>query len=1175
MRDRLSRAESMLRSAVARGGEADLGRDIDPRAVESAGAWDEPRTVRARIIEELLRDTGGVPGAAVRLTGARVTGGLRLRYGRLERPLRLDMCWIEDILMLAELTAAGVELIRCRVPDLRTESVDVQNAVAVRECLVGSVSMVDTHVHRTAAFEDSRFQGPSTLFHARNLSVGGDLQFTRSRLFAMSGQAIDAERLRVDGGLGLVGARARGPVVLTGATVAGRVDLTDAVLRNRHGVALDGRRLVAGGVLAHGLRCSGTVDLGHATVAGSVAFDGAVLANPGGDALVASDIEADRLEAEDGTRILGRMLIPRGVIRDTLALRGVEISNPGGYALVGIGAAVGSLVVDRARLVGRVMLDDMEATSARFVGTRVTNPDDSWAISLQSATVRRDLNLERLSAKGGLNIKGIRVGAAVFLGGANLDGGYRALAASRAVIGERLVLGRRFRCRGDIDLAHADLGKSLAMDGARVQGQLRLFQARIRSDVLLRGAYIEASGMGIDAIGLRVDGRLTARGMVCDGAVRLTAAVADSVVLTGAQIYNPDGNALIAPRIEVRGDFVVGNDPYSSDLGGFWADGGVVMRDGKVGGDLVLDGAVLRKPDHRVLDGTGIQVGGKVSFEQAEIQGTVSFDQAHVRRRFVLAGSTLAGHGVGSTDGPVVFSAIQVTSDEFLVDGGTFRGALRLTGSTFAAGVSLRHAEFVTPGRAAVLLPDITCGVFRLTNLDVDGAVIVARSRVGGDLIVDGGRYRHPGRFALDVAGVQVGGSLTVREAELAGGLALRRAEVGFSVLLLALRAETGVRNDGRVPVEEAVAAAGLKVEGNLEFRDIELTGQLSLAEAVLAGRLLVRGRTSLANPGRTAVFAPNLRVSGAVELGSRRTTGNGPLTIVGDVRLDRANIGELSCEQVAVSQGLSANGRPGATEQVRPLITLHEAVVARRVLMNDLSIEATPAERGGRSVIDLSEMQAGTIELPAGEIAVDLRDSEVRTLVMDPSDTSMVMLSGLTFDDPGDADVETALAWLRRDPTGYQHQVYEQLANHYRRSGDDAAAARAVLLARLRHRRDLLGTSSMGQLLMKAWGYLQDVTVGFGYRPGLAAFWFLGLLAFGTAYFWNQEISPVEVNVHPTFNPFGYTLDLLIPILSLGQDNAWDPRGLDLVVAYGLIFCGAVLATTVIAAVTRVLNRR
>lgn len=1172
MRDRPSRAESALRSAVARGGEADLGRDIDPRAVESPDAWDASRTVRAKVVDELLRDaTPSAHNDAVRLTGVRITGGLRFRYGRLARPLRLDMCWIDDVVQLAELTAAGIELIRCRVPDLRTESVDVENAISVRECHLGSVTMVDTRVHRSASFEDSRFKGISTLFHARNLSVGGDLVLDRARLFADSGMALHSERLRVDGGLGLVGVRARGPIVLSGAVVVGNVDVTDAVLRNRNGVALDARRLTAGGLQGHGLRCSGAVDLGHATIAGRVTFDAAVLANPGGDALLAGDIEADRIEAENGTRILGQVVIPRGQIRDTLALRGVEISNPGGYALIGIGTTVGSLVADRARLVGRVVFDEAQATSVRLVGAQVTNPDDSWALSLQSASIRRDLNLERLTTKGAVNIKGIRVGAGIFLDGAVLDGKHRALAASRAVVGERFVFGRRFRCRGDIDLAHADVGKSLALDGSTVQGVLRLFQARIRSDVLLRGAYIEAHGIGIDGIGLRVDGRFTARGLICDGAVRLTAAVADSVVLTGAQLYNPDANALIASRIQVRGDFVVGDDPYSSDLGSFWADGRVVLRDGNVGGDLVFDGAVLRRSTHRVLDATGIEVGGKVSLERVEIHGMVSFDQAHVRRRIVLGEATLAGLGVGSADGPVVFSAAQATIDEFLVDRGVFRGALRLTGSSFAAGVSMRHATLEAHDSGALLATDVSAGVFRLTGLDVDGAIALARSHIGGDLLVDGGRYRHAGHIAIDAAHVSVSGALIVREADLTGTLVLRRAEVGLAVHLAALDARVGVIPEGQAAIDHVVAAAGLRVEGNVECRRLTMKGQMSFAGATLAGGLLFRDGGSLTNPGRQALHAPDLRVSGAVEFGTQYADDTAQLTVVGDIRLDRAHLGEIWWEHVSIREGVAEPAPSGPVEEVKPVISLREAEVERRVLMDGLTVGASP---GHQAVIDLSEMQAGTVELPPGETAVDLRDSSIRTLVLDPNDTTTVMLSGLTFDDPGDADVDTALAWLRRDLTGYQHQVYEQLAAHFRRSGDDTAA-RTVLLARQRHRRALLGRSSLGQILMKGWGYLQDATVGYGYRPGLAAVWFVGLLVCGTAYFWGRELDPVEANVHPTFNPFGYALDLLIPLLSLGQDAAWDPRGPDLWVAYGLVFAGAVLATTVVAAVTRVLNRR
>jgi hypothetical protein len=405
----------------------------------------------------------------------------------------------------------------------------------------------------------------------------------------------------------------------------------------------------------------------------------------------------------------------------------------------------------------------------------------------------------------------------------------------------------------------------------------------------------------------------------------------------------------------------------------------------------------------------------------------------------------------------------------------------------------------------------------------------------------------------------------------VAGGLVLRRAEVGFLVQLTSLTAEIGSTPDGHSHPDQVISAAGLRVEGNVECRQLVTLGQISFAEATLAGRLLFHGGGRLVHPGRIALYAANLRTTGSVEFGEPHADTTDQLTIVGEVRLDQAHIGEIWWKSVLVTDGGSTQRAAGSVEEIRPLITLHEAVVARRVLMNDVEIEATP---GQTVMVDLSEMQAGTVELPPGDSAVDLRDATVRTLVLDPADTTTVMLSGLTFDDLGGADVDAALAWLRRDLTGYQHQVYEQLAAHYHRSGDDAAA-RTVQLARLRHRRDLMGASSFGQLLMNAWGYLQDITVGYGYRPGLAAVWFVGLLAFGTAYFWGQTIDPVEQNVHPTFNSFGYTLDLLIPLLSLGQDSAWDPTGPDLWVSYSLVFAGTILVTTVGAAVTRVLNRR
>jgi len=50
--------------------------------------------------------------------------------------------------------------------------------------------------------------------------------------------------------------------------------------------------------------------------------------------------------------------------------------------------------------------------------------------------------------------------------------------------------------------------------------------------------------------------------------------------------------------------------------------------------------------------------------------------------------------------------------------------------------------------------------------------------------------------------------------------------------------------------------------------------------------------------------------------------------------------------------------------------------------------------------------------------------------------------------------------------------------------------------------------------------------------------------------------------------------LDLLLPVISLGQEGAWSPRGAGELVAYALIVAGWILATAAAAGVTRVLTR-
>lgn len=66
----------------------------------------------------------------------------------------------------------------------------------------------------------------------------------------------------------------------------------------------------------------------------------------------------------------------------------------------------------------------------------------------------------------------------------------------------------------------------------------------------------------------------------------------------------------------------------------------------------------------------------------------------------------------------------------------------------------------------------------------------------------------------------------------------------------------------------------------------------------------------------------------------------------------------------------------------------------------------------------------------------------------------------------------------------------------------------------------------------------------------------------------------PLHPNEVPDFNPLAYTLDLLLPIINLGQKNAWNPVRAGQVIAYALIFAGWLLATAVLAGISRVPTR-
>jgi hypothetical protein len=94
-------------------------------------------------------------------------------------------------------------------------------------------------------------------------------------------------------------------------------------------------------------------------------------------------------------------------------------------------------------------------------------------------------------------------------------------------------------------------------------------------------------------------------------------------------------------------------------------------------------------------------------------------------------------------------------------------------------------------------------------------------------------------------------------------------------------------------------------------------------------------------------------------------------------------------------------------------------------------------------------------------------------------------------------------------------------------------------------------------------------------YRPLRAALSLALLLAIGSIVFEASPPAPLKPAEAPHFNPVIYTLDLLLPIVDLHQESAFNPAGADQWFSYLLVAAGWILATTIATGVARIISRR
>ncbi|MBV2356968.1 oxidoreductase [Streptomyces sp. J2-1] len=415
-----------------------------------------------------------------------------------------------------------------------------------------------------------------------------------------------------------------------------------------------------------------------------------------------------------------------------------------------------------------------------------------------------------------------------------------------------------------------------------------------------------------------------------------------------------------------------------------------------------------------------------------------------------------------------------------------------------------------------------------------DEQVLLPEARFGTLRLVDCSIPR------LEAARVHTEGDLHLPRCRFRAGVRLTDAHIGTDLLLSQAVAHRD--RSGR-----SVAGDGMTVGQDLQAELLESHGELSLRGAQVGGSLSLRG-ARLVNPyGRLALNAPQLTVNRTLYLtpagvGGAPPTGVTPargtrirgFECVGGVRLDDGRFGDsvdLDRARFDLSDDQELSLRRIQTPELR---FLGERLERGRVVLS-----------GGRvaNLVDRAGSWPGPGRLQMGGFGYD----------------SLVPR--------GPFPLVRRLDWVAAATAEYHPEPYERLAAVLRTAGEDEDA-REVLLAKQRRRRETLPPAG------KLWGYVQDWTVAYGYRPGRAAVWMAVLWAAGTLAFTHADHPPIGPDRHGTWNPALFTLDLLLPVVDLGQVGQWQLRGGWQWLAAAMIVLGWTLATTVATGATRLLRR-
>jgi len=533
-----------------------------------------------------------------------------------------------------------------------------------------------------------------------------------------------------------------------------------------------------------------------------------------------------------------------------------------------------------------------------------------------------------------------------------------------------------------------------------------------------------------------------------------------------------------------------------------------------------------------LLDLNFVKAKGALSFGHCCFEQVVSARQACFQV-LVLTGSSLPGLDAAQSSVAGIVHLVGLRS----------RGPISFAGAEIGGQLACGSAE-LNGGEARALdaqASKIRGGVF-LPLLKSHGEVSFVGATIRGQFLGDGAELNGDGALALNAQSAKINGGIFLRRLKSHGNISLSGAEISGQLSCKGAELHGGKAG--------ALNAEGAKITSGVYLDEIRCYGECSFSGAEIGGSLSCDGAEFSGGEEGAALNAQGSMIKGSLSFTKLKSSG--------EIWLVGAEIGgQLSC----AGADFDGNGSFALNGQ---RITIKEGLFWR-----DVKSVAGPVYLSAAQVGDLADDQASWNLVP---------------------DLSLV---GMTYEDlAGPFDLAFRKRWLKHGAqfNGQFHpQPYQQLAKFYRESGHRYEAREILVAKEIEQRKATRKAIREGKARTESWlipdalvflNFLWDRTTryiaGYGYKPWLSLWWLGGLVAImmGLAQLtWNAgDFAPNSAVIltspdwkaiadgssenpaadwsgpaapgkdYETFYAFAYALDVVVPVLDLGQTDAWAP---------------------------------